>query len=192
MDKKDLKNRNEIILLIDIYGELLTEKQRKILELYFFDDFALVEIASINKSSRQSILYSINKSIEQLYSFEEKLKVLERDRELDNKKDQLIEKLEEFLDFSLNQEGMAFDGLASKLQGVFKKLRGKGKLSEQDIKLAMREVKLALLESDVNYRVVKTFISSVSEKSLGKEVLESLTPAQQVIKIVNDELKAIM
>ena len=80
MDKKDLKNRNEIILLIDIYGELLTEKQRKILELYFFDDFALVEIASINKSSRQSILYSINKSIEQLYSFEEKLKVLERDR----------------------------------------------------------------------------------------------------------------
>ncbi len=87
---------------------------------------------------------------------------------------------------------MAFDGLASKLQGVFKKLRGKGKLSEQDIKLAMREVKLALLESDVNYRVVKTFISSVSEKSLGKEVLESLTPAQQVIKIVNDELKAIM
>ena len=104
MDKKDLKNRNEMILLIDIYGELLTEKQRKILELYFFDDFALVEIASINKSSRQSILYSINKSIEQLYSFEEKLKVLERDRELDNKKDQLIEKLEEFLDFSLNQE----------------------------------------------------------------------------------------
>jgi len=104
MDKKDLKNRNEIILLIDIYGELLTEKQRKILELYFFDDFALVDIASINKSSRQSILYSINKSIEQLYSFEEKLKVLERDRELDNKKDQLIEKLEEFLDFSLNQE----------------------------------------------------------------------------------------
>ncbi|BAK81126.1 signal recognition particle protein [Candidatus Arthromitus sp. SFB-rat-Yit] len=87
---------------------------------------------------------------------------------------------------------MAFDSLASKLQGVFKKLRGKGKLSEQDIKLAMREVKLALLESDVNYKVVKTFISRVSEKSLGKEVLESLTPAQQVIKIVNDELKSIM
>ncbi len=87
---------------------------------------------------------------------------------------------------------MAFDSLASKLQGVFKKLRGKGKLSEQDIKLAMREVKLALLESDVNYKVVKTFIKNVSEKSLGKEVLESLTPAQQVIKIVNEELKSIM
>lgn len=87
---------------------------------------------------------------------------------------------------------MAFDGLASKLQGVFKKLRGKGKLSEQDIKLAMREVKLALLESDVNYKVVKNFVNNVSEKSLGKEVLESLTPAQQVIKIVNEELQAIM
>lgn len=87
---------------------------------------------------------------------------------------------------------MAFDGLASKLQGVFKKLRGKGKLSEQDIKVAMREVKLALLESDVNYKVVKKFITNVSEKSLGEEVLESLTPAQQVVKIVNDELKSIL
>lgn len=87
---------------------------------------------------------------------------------------------------------MAFDGLASKLQGVFKKLKGKGKLSEQDIKLAMREVKLALLESDVNYKVVKTFINNVSEKALGEKVLESLTPAQQVIKIVNEELQSIM
>lgn len=87
---------------------------------------------------------------------------------------------------------MVFEGLASKLQGVFKKLRGKGKLSEQDIKSAMREVKLALLESDVNYKVVKKFINNVSEKSLGEEVLESLTPAQQVIKIVNDELKIVL
>lgn len=104
MDKKDLKNRNEIILLIDIYGELLTEKQRKILELYFFDDFALVEIACINESSRQSILYSINKSVEQLYALEKKLKILERDIELNNKKNQLIEMLGEFLDFDSNQE----------------------------------------------------------------------------------------
>lgn len=87
---------------------------------------------------------------------------------------------------------MAFDGLASKLQGVFKKLKGKGKLSEQDIKVAMREVKLALLESDVNYKVVKKFIKNVSQKSLGEEVMASLTPAQQVIKIVNDELKDIL
>lgn len=87
---------------------------------------------------------------------------------------------------------MAFEGLASKLQDTMKKLRGKGKLSEKDIKEAMREVKLALLEADVNYKVVKDFINAVSEKCLGKEVMESLTPGQHVIKIVNDELTALM
>lgn len=87
---------------------------------------------------------------------------------------------------------MAFEGLASKLQETIKKLRGKGKLSEKDIKEAMREVKLALLEADVNYKVVKGFINSVSEKCMGNEVMESLTPGQQVIKIVNDELTALM
>ncbi|WP_368487668.1 signal recognition particle protein [Clostridium sp. BJN0013] len=87
---------------------------------------------------------------------------------------------------------MAFEGLASKLQETLKKLRGKGKLSEKDIKDAMREVKLALLEADVNYKVVRNFVKSVSEKCLGEEVLKSLTPAQQVIKIVNDELTSLM
>jgi len=87
---------------------------------------------------------------------------------------------------------MAFEGLTSKLQNAMKKLRGKGKLSEKDIKDAMREVKLALLEADVNYKVVKDFIKKVGDKCLGKEVMESLTPAQQVIKIVNDELTALM
>ena len=87
---------------------------------------------------------------------------------------------------------MAFEGLAEKLQSTFKKLKGKGKLNEKDIKEAMREVKLALLEADVNYKVVKTFISSVSSKCVGGEVLDSLTPGQQVIKIVNDELTNLM
>lgn len=87
---------------------------------------------------------------------------------------------------------MAFDNLSDKLQGMFKRLRGKGKLSEKDIKDAMREVKLALLEADVNFKVVKGFISRVSEKALGQEILESLTPAQQLIKIVRDELVALM
>lgn len=87
---------------------------------------------------------------------------------------------------------MAFEGLSDKLQEAFKKLKGKGKLTEKDIKEAMREVKLALLEADVNFKVVKKFISSVSEKCVGNEVLESLTPAQQVIKIVNDELTNLM
>lgn len=83
---------------------------------------------------------------------------------------------------------MAFEGLADKLQNVFRKLTGKGKLSEADIKAAMREVKLALLEADVNFMVVKKFVRDVSEKAVGKEVLESLTPGQQVIKIVNDQM----
>ncbi|AYE33094.1 signal recognition particle protein [Clostridium septicum] len=87
---------------------------------------------------------------------------------------------------------MAFEGLSDKLQEAFKKLRGKGKLTEKDIKEAMREVKLALLEADVNFKVVKKFISTVSEKCVGSDVLESLTPAQQVIKIVNDELTNLM
>lgn len=87
---------------------------------------------------------------------------------------------------------MAFEGLASKLQETIKKLKGKGKLSEKDIKEAMREVKLALLEADVNFKVVKNFINRVSEKCMGNEVLESLTPGQQVIKIVNDELTSLM
>ena len=87
---------------------------------------------------------------------------------------------------------MAFEGLSDKLQGVFKGLKGKGSLTEADINAAMREVKLALLEADVNFKVVKEFVASVKEKSLGEEVMASLTPAQQVIKIVNDELTELM
>ena len=87
---------------------------------------------------------------------------------------------------------MAFEGLSEKLQGVFKKLKGKGVLTEADINDAMREVKLALLEADVNFKVVKEFVAAVKEKSLGRDVLESLTPAQQVLKIVNEELTALM
>lgn len=87
---------------------------------------------------------------------------------------------------------MAFEGLSEKLSSVFKKLKSKGKLNEDDIKVAMREVRLALLEADVNYKVVKDFVKGVSERSVGVEVLESLTPAQQVIKIVNEELCKLM
>ncbi len=87
---------------------------------------------------------------------------------------------------------MAFESLSDKLSAAFKRLRSKGKLNESDIKEAMREVKLALLEADVNYKVVKDFVKTVSERAVGQEVLESLTPAQQVIKIVNEELTALM
>ena len=87
---------------------------------------------------------------------------------------------------------MAFEGLSEKLQNVFKGLKGKGSLTESDINTAMRDVKLALLEADVNFKVVKDFVAAVKEKSLGEEVMASLTPAQQVIKIVNEELTELM
>lgn len=87
---------------------------------------------------------------------------------------------------------MVFEGLSDKLQNTLSKLTGKGKLTEKDIDTAMREVKLALLEADVNFKVVKNFVKTVKERALGKEVLESLTPGQQVIKIVNEELTNLM
>ena len=87
---------------------------------------------------------------------------------------------------------MAFEGLTDKLQNAFKKLSSRGKLSESDVKAAMKEVRLALLEADVNYKVVKDFIKKVTERAVGAEILESLTPAQQVIKIVNEELASLM
>jgi len=87
---------------------------------------------------------------------------------------------------------MAFEGLTEKLNATFKKLRGKGRLTESDVREGMREVRLALLEADVSYKVVKDFVAKVTERAVGTDVLDSLTPAQQVIKIVNDELTALM
>ena len=87
---------------------------------------------------------------------------------------------------------MAFEGLTEKLNATFKKLRGKGRLSENDVREAMREVRLALLEADVGYKVVKEFVATVTERAVGTDVLDSLTPAQQVIKIVNEELTNLM
>lgn len=87
---------------------------------------------------------------------------------------------------------MAFESLSDKLSAAFKRLKSKGKLSETDIKAAMREVRLALLEADVNYKVAKDFIRDVTEKAMGSEILESLTPAQQVIKVVNEQLTELM
>ena len=87
---------------------------------------------------------------------------------------------------------MAFEGLTDKLQGVFKKLGSKGRLTEQDVKAAMREVRMALLEADVNYKVVKDFVARVAERAVGEDIVKSLTPGQQVIKIVNEELTGLM
>jgi signal recognition particle subunit SRP54 len=87
---------------------------------------------------------------------------------------------------------MAFEGLTEKLNGVFKKLRSRGRLSESDVREAMREVKLALLEADVNFKVVRQFVNTVTEKAVGSDILEGLNPAQQVVKLVSDELCALM
>ncbi len=87
---------------------------------------------------------------------------------------------------------MAFDGLSDRLQGVFAKLTGKGKISEQDLKDVLKEVRVALLEADVNYKVVKGFVANIKDRALGADVMESLTPGQQVVKIVHDELTSLM
>ena len=87
---------------------------------------------------------------------------------------------------------MAFEGLSEKLNATFKRLRGKGRLTENDVREGMREVRLALLEADVSYQVVKEFVATVTERAVGSDVLDSLTPAQQVIKIVNEELTNLM
>lgn len=87
---------------------------------------------------------------------------------------------------------MAFEGLSSRLQAITRKLGGKARITESDLKEVMREVKLALLEADVNYKIVKEFVSSVEKKALGQDVLKSLTPGQQVIKIVRDEMTELL
>lgn len=87
---------------------------------------------------------------------------------------------------------MAFEGLSARLQGITKKLRGKARITESDLKEILREVKLALLEADVNYKIVKEFIAEIEQKALGQNVLTSLTPGQQVIKIVKDELVELL
>ena len=87
---------------------------------------------------------------------------------------------------------MAFEGLSSRLQAITRKLGGKARITEGDLKEVMREVKLALLEADVNYKIVKEFVNVVQEKALGQDVLKSLTPGQQVIKIVKDEMVELL
>ena len=82
---------------------------------------------------------------------------------------------------------MAFEGLTEKLSNAFKRLRGKGRLTEADVKEAMREIRMALLEADVSYKVVKDFVAKVSERAVGSDVLEALSPAQMIVKIVNEE-----
>ncbi len=90
------------------------------------------------------------------------------------------------------EDTMAFEGLSSRLQEITRKIRGKARITESDLKEMLREVKLALLEADVNYKIVKDFVATINEKALGQDVLKSLTPGQQVIKIVKDEMVELL
>ena len=87
---------------------------------------------------------------------------------------------------------MAFESLTDKLQNVFKSLRSKGRLTQEDVKIALKEVKMALLEADVNFKVVKQFVKSVEERAVGQDVMNGLNPGQMVVKIVNEEMTALM
>ncbi|MCX7771913.1 MAG: signal recognition particle receptor subunit alpha, partial [Clostridia bacterium] len=87
---------------------------------------------------------------------------------------------------------MVFEGLSEKLQNLMKKMKGSARVSEKDVKEMMREIKLALLEADVNFKVVKDFVNTITERAVGADVLESLTPGQQVVKIVHEELIKLM
>ena len=197
-----------VTILLDVYGQLLTEKQRNAIDMYYNEDLSLSEIADVIDISRQGVRESIKQGEKHLTNYEEKLGIVERFHNISSKleklnallenadfdgKDEfygLIDEISKEISIICGKESqlMAFESLGDKLQGVFKKLRGKGKLNEKDIKDAMREIKLALLEADVNFKVVKEFVNIVSEKALGQEIMESLTPAQQLVKIVNEEL----
>ena len=186
----------QVAYLLDFYGNLFGDKQREILEMYYQEDMSLSEIASAVGITRQGVYDNIRRGEKEILSLESRLCLMDRFVEISRSLDSIeqILKSESFADERVYSalSDMAFENLADKLQQTFKKLRGKGKINEADLKAAMREVKLALLEADVNFKVVKDFISSVSEKALGTGVLESLTPGQQVIKIVNEELTALM
>ena len=176
------------------------------MSLYYHDDLSLGEIAEEYGVSRQAVYDNIKRSEAMLEEYEEKLSLFEKFKKrtiiLQKMKDILNEKpLSRKLFRSGCRAGeirlggpylMAFEGLADRLQSTMRKIRGKGKVSETDVKEMMREVRLALLEADVNFKVVKQFVKKVSERAVGQEVMKSLTPGQQVIKVVKEELTELM
>ena len=209
----------EVIYLLDFYGDILTEKQREAIECYYNADLSLSEIASNLGITRQGVRDAVKRSETLLYDMEEKLGLVKKSLVEKEKLDKILNLTKKINDVNVRYARskeiheatieientiqelyvshgrvilLAFENLSDKLTSAFKKLKSKGKLSESDVKEAMREVRLALLEADVNYKVAKDFTKKVSERAIGKEVMESLTPAQMVIKIVNEELTELM
>ena len=195
-------------VLLDFYGAVLTDKQRAILTEYYDEDLSLAEIAENFGITRQGVRDAIKHGEAALDGLEAKLgqrppphgdaggpgtdaparygDPLLQHGALHPGPADLHRYRRDARDLEAagtrRRNRMAFESLTERLNGVFKKLRGKGKLSEADIKAAMREVRMALLEADVNYKVAKDFCAEVSQRAMGQEVMESLTPAQQVVQ----------
>ena len=209
---KDLR----FAMLLDCYGEFLTPHQYRLTELYYCADLSLSEIAEIVGITRQGVRDGIKRGEQILQEMEDKLQFAARFNALRENYSAIASTLQSIQTQTADQppaarqwkryitgwscsektcrggDHMAFEGLSGKLNQVFKKLKSHGKLTESDVKEAMREVRMALLEADVSYKVVKDFVKKVSGRAVGEEVLSSLTPAQQVIKIVNEELCNLM
>ena len=210
-----MKNQTyRMTMLFDFYGELLTDRQKEFFDLYYNEDLSLSEIAENEGISRQGVRDVIVRAEAAMQEIEDKTGLIRRFEQFrghldairsaaedirtlnyrqyeDSRLTELTDKITAEVS-ALKEYPMAFEGLSEKLNAAFKRLRGKGRLTENDVREAMREVRLALLEADVSYKVVKEFVATVTERSVGTDVLDSLTPAQQVVKIVNEELTNLM
>lgn len=200
----------EASVLYDFYSTLLTDKQKDAIDLYYNDDLTMTEIADNLGVSKQAVSNLIKSANEKLQAFEEDLHLAdmfyksqkikedlislhEKGKKTEGFPEDILLEIENIIDeFKSIERWNMFESLSERIQSSLAKITGKGKLSEKDVDMVMREVKMALLEADVNFKVVKDFTKTVKERCVGKEVMESLTPAQQVIKIVNEELTALM
>src|SRR5699024_4855404 len=200
-----LEKTTRINNLYDYYVSLLTEKQKNYLSLYYHEDYPLGEISEQTNVSGQAVYDNIKRTENLLEHYEANLKLYEKNTKRNNlieevaelienekAKRQIFKKLDEIANIDYEGFSMACEGLSDRLQETMKKITGKGKVSEQDVNTMSREIRLALLEADVNFKVVKDFIKKIKERAVGADVMESLTPGQQVIKIVQEELTELM
>ena len=188
----------DMILLYDYYGDLLTDRQRECFELRYYQDLSLGEIGEELGISRQGVHDNLSRAEALLRNMEAKTGCAGRDQLCRKaagsilEAARLLQQMEDPAVSALAEKIMAFEGLTEKISATFKKLRGKGRLKESDVKEAMREIRMALLEADVSYKVCKDFTKAVTDRCIGVDVLESLTPAQMIVKIVNEELTKLM
>ena len=176
--------------LYDIYGPLLTAKQQSCMELYFCDDLSLAEIAAELEVSRQAVHDLIHRVEQLLERYEAKMKLLEREE----KQERLHAEARRLLDeYTQTEDKELLNRLKNLLTDFETRMfRNSGKITEDDLKAPLREVRMALLEADVNFKVVKDFVATIRERAVGEIVNEGLTPGQQIIKIVNEELTQLL